>query len=1063
MTVYDNSGLFEELKQKGKSYPENNKSNPLHPKAYADALIQQISTEIGQRLYKLAEDSNYDQMFQLVTTLKQQLNESVTEYDLPLQSIHYSNEDRFIPDYSDMFLTTSQLITNYGVGKRNLYKTIKFELQSTDRADLMVSFIRWKGLQLLLRPFDQLLANKKPIRVLTSTYLNYTEPKALERLLELENVEVKIFDSGHKSFHTKAYLFSRNSDLSTGIIGSSNISRAAFVDGYEWNVKLPDLPHIPIYSKASKVFEEMWNDPRAIPVTPSLLESYKIQYEAGKIASSRREKFKPFETPLVAEPSAQYGEQLHRKIEPNLMQQKALAALQNTRKDGNDKGVVIAATGTGKTYLSAFDVHQFQAKRMLFLAHRDELLMNAQETFAEVYGSYDLFGKLTGTEKNLQKPFLFSTVQTMHRAETLAQFPHDHFDYIIVDEFHHAQAETYRKVLDHFQPMFLLGLTATPERMDGRDVLALCDFNVVYEIRLHQALENELLAPFHYFGLNDPTIDYNEIEQQNGFFEEASLVHALKTNERVEYIKDMIEKFGYDGDRLVALGFCANVDHAKFMTDEFNKIGYHAACLTGNDDPKARQKIIARLEDDHDPLQIIFTVDIFNEGIDIPKLNVLLFLRPTESATIFIQQLGRGLRKIDGKEYVTVLDFIGNYKKSFVVPLALSGQTNHRAFDRESLRKAVENEFSELPEGCYVDLEEISRQQILEKLDQVRMNNIQLLTDLYFQFRKELGRSPELVDFLYNEQAPSLFYFVRRFGSWVETKKRMKDLNEFDSALLEDHLALQIIQRLERMFPLKWPYEFIILELAFQHEEVQVPQVLTELQRRFRVPVTAEQHKPYVVRAMERLSEEQSKFKWSFGRVLNDTFSLEEPIKHAMDSERNGKYIRERFNFGLTEFRRTHRPELTLSNQNGIMLHQNYTRSDLMFLFQVTVTKSSWREGVRQVGNNYLLFVTLIKDEGTADHLNYEDYFIDQQNFHWQSQPKTTHKSKVGQNYIHNKERGIHIHLFVRKFAKMHGMTLPFMYLGEMDYVSSHGDKPMNIKWRLQSQVPDEIFNDLIR
>ncbi|MFD2169155.1 DUF3427 domain-containing protein [Tumebacillus lipolyticus] len=1063
MTSQNNNGIFEELLVYRKSYPPNAHTTPLHPNDYANALIQHVSKEVGNRIAQLAMEGRFEDIQKLIEPFLDQKDSLTSYFEMPFKAIHYSYLNRFIPNYSNMFLTAPNLITNYGIGKQNLYKTIKHEMQSADGADFMVSFIRWKGLQLLLQSFDELLKHRKPIRVLTSTYLNYTEPKALQRLFELENVEVKIFNSGNKSFHTKAYLFSRDSKLNTGIIGSSNISRAAFVDGYEWNVKLPDVPHIPVYAQASQLFEEMWSDPKAIPLSKELLEDYKITYEAKKIGEPKRPSFVPINgLGTVAESKTEYGSNQQRKIEPNFMQQEALTSLQHTREEGYQKGVVIAATGTGKTYLSAFDVHSFDPEKLLFLAHRDELLSNAQKTFAEVFGTQDKMGKLTGTDKDWEKAFLFSTVQTMHREETLYQFSRDHFDYIIVDEFHHAHATTYQKILEYFRPKFLLGLTATPERMDGRDVLALCDFNVVYEIRLHKALELELLAPFHYFGLHDPTVDYNEISMQNGYFVEKSLVKALNTNNRVDYIIEMIEKYGYDGDRLISLGFCSSIEHASFMTKEFNKRGYSSTFLTGEDSPKVRQETVARLQNEDDSLQVIFTVDIFNEGIDIPELNLLLFLRPTESATVFIQQLGRGLRKTDSKQFVTILDFIGNYRKSFVVPLALTGQTNHHAFDRDSLRKAIETDFSELPDGCNVELEEISRLQIMDKLDQIRMDSVKMLSDLYMQFRKELGRTPEINDFLYHEQAPSLFYFIRKFGSWVETKEKMNDLNEFDSSLLLNQTKLEFVRSLEKMLPIKWPYEYLILDLALRNDVVDESLVLSELQNRFHIHASAERHSSFIHRAMIRLSDHCGITNKSLIKMRERQFSLDPEKKAFLSEDHYRKYIVERVEFGLTEFRRTHRTELAFNNQHGISLYQNYTRNDLQFLFQSEAKEGSWREGVSRVGDHYLLFINLNKDEDVKDHLRYHDYFIDNQHFHWQSQTSTSHSSPRGKDFINSKERGKHIHLFVRKFEKMYGMSLPFMYLGEVEYVRSHGDKPMNITWRLSAPLPQDIFNDFL-
>ena len=1063
-------GFFEELYQKNKEYPKNNRVTPIHPRNYVNALTQLMAQRIGNVLHELAREEKYIEMFNLVREIDQKLD-SHSQIDLhsPLSTVHYRYDEKVLPNiYPELFFTNPMLITNQGKGANNFFKTLKTELQTADQADFMVSFIRWSGLQLLLRPFDELHRNGKKIRILTSSYMSITEPKALRRLMEMENVEVKVFQSGHISFHTKAYLFSRLSNLHTVIVGSSNLSKSAISHGYEWNVKLPDAHHTPIYQYARQFFEEMWNDARAVPLTEEFINQYEDIYRASHISNNSLTN--PFfyqigqekqNTRKAAEAKTIYLQRT--QITPNAMQEKALEALRETRKNGNTKGIVIAATGTGKTYLSAFDVHQAQASTLLFLAHRDELLENAKKTFADVFGTDDFMGKVTGTVKERDKPFLFSTVQSLHREEILNKFHPTYFDYIIVDEFHHAEAETYRKIIEYFQPKFLLGLTATPERMDGKDVLALCDHNVVYEIRLHQALEQGLLAPFHYFGLADNTVDYEKIDIKNGQFVGESLVGALKTHERVDYVLDMIEKFGHDGEKRRALGFCASIEHAQFMAEEFSQRGYEAIYLTGDDDPDFRREMVQRLETEDDSLEFIFTVNIFNEGIDIPSLNLVLFLRPTESPTIFIQQLGRGLRKWNGKEYVTILDFIGNYQKSFIVPLALAGHTNHRAFDRDALRVAIQTEFANLPDGCFVDLEEITRQQILEKIQSIRMDRNQMLVNLYSEFKKELGRSPEIEDFLYSAVAPGLHFFIQKYGSWVETKERMDDCNDWDKTLLSSPLELEIIQRLEQMYPIKWPYEQAILALATRYVQVNVSQVASFLGEKFGITVDENKHRGYILRSMQKLAEPYKKQRWSFGSVKDDVFLMDDLIKSTWLQQQFKEYAQKRLEYGLTEFRRTFRiPSYFQSNQQ-VQLYQNYTRNELMYLFQSPAKEGSWREGISKVDHHYLFFVTLNKGEDTEEHLNYHDYFIDQNHFHWQSANQTSHASERGKDYVHHQERGMHIHLFVRKFESMHGKTLPFMYVGELDYISSHGDNPMNITWRLKQPLPYEIFLDFVR
>jgi len=1074
-------GLFEELLGLQSTYPKDQRTHPLNPKDYGSAVLNQISREIGERLSDLAKAGDHQRLIELAETIRGQLNAATIRWHSPLTSIQYRNDGHAVPTYPQLFLSTPALITNHGDRSQNFIKTLKFELNTADRADLMVSFIRWSGVQLLIPAFEETIKHGHSIRILTSTYQTITEPKALRFLLGMRGVEVRLYDSAHESFHTKAYLFARDSGLNTVVIGSSNLSAAALQSGYEWNVKLPDVASFPIYQRAFELFNQMWADPEAVPMTSAIVDEYETFYRGTKSATKGTARF-PLSKYVQQAAVGHQAASIHSgsikagsigmivsksPVDPNPMQQRALAALKQTRVNGHRKGVVIAATGTGKTYLSALDVKGFGAPTILFIAHREELLDKAKATFGQVFGSDAGCGKLTGTDKDWTKPFLFSTIQTLHRDEHLTRFPPDHFEYIVVDEFHHADARTYRKVLDYFQPRFLLGLTATPERMDGGNILDLCDNNVVHEIRLREALKEKLLAPFHFFGLHDSTVDYDQVSQQSGLLDEQELSTVLKTPERVDYIVKMMEKFGHDGEQMIALGFCATVDHAQYMADEFNRRGLSAECLSGSDPSHVRQAAIERLEGADHPLQVIFTVNIFNEGIDIPSVNLLLFLRPTESVTVFIQQLGRGLRRTDAKQYVTVLDFIGNYRKSFVVPLALAGQVNHLSFDRDSLRVAVETEFGDLPAGCYVDLAEVARQQILERIEGVRMDAGQMLRDLYMQFKRHLGRDPELEDFLYSEEAPGLVFFIKKYKSWVQTKQRMIDkalMQEFDNRLLGSPLHVGLTQRLEQMLPIKWPYEFVILDLAMRLTSgaVTVAAVVAELERRFQICTDLASHGAIVERAMKRLSEAPSARALVFGLCVNGGFTLSQHIRDGWNEPWVRGYLQQRLEYGLTDFRRSYRPEMFFQHQHGVLLYQNYTRGELKFLFQDPTAKL-WQAGSERIGKDYLLFVTLKKGDEVATHLKFRDYFIDQNTFHWQSQNQTAHHSTVGKDYVHHLARGLKVHLFVRKFAEMHNVVLPFMYVGEVTYVSSHDDSPMTVIWRLKQPVPDDHFTDFIR
>jgi superfamily II DNA or RNA helicase len=1044
-------GIKEEIYRTEKEYPSSNLIQKLSIDEYVETLTMHAANIIGDKLKGLADEDKYNEIFQLIDQVHDLAGKDEREFSQPLSMITYSENENTIPIKEDLFLTRVDVLYNDSHKIKNFFKTLAYEMQTSDEILFLVSFVRMSGAQLLTRELIELEKRNVPVKILTTTYLNITEAKALRHLLQFTNVEVKVLPLKNESFHTKAYLFKRNSNQNTVIIGSSNISHSALINGHELNVKIPHTQHMPAYEQTMDFFNKMWTHEKAI--YPS--EEFLLQYEQHQKTETKL--FPSF----TFEREAPYLE--NSDIQPNEMQKEALKNLIFTRKNGHTKGVIIAATGTGKTYLSAFDVQQFQPKRLLFIAHREELLDNAIKTYSSLFQDEFLCGKITGSKKEFNKQFIFSTIQSLSKDNTLEMFEPDDFDYIIIDEFHHAEAPTYRKVIDYFKPKFLLGLTATPERMDGRNVLELCDNNIVYEIRLRDALEAELLAPFHYFGVADQTVDYDKVDILNGHYEENSLVRALSTFNRVEFIIDKMKTYGHDGDFLHGLGFCVNIEHAKYMSAEFNKRGYVTECLTGEDSVEYRQAIIRRLEDPQDDLTMIFTVNIFNEGIDIPKVNLMLFLRPTESSTIFIQQLGRGLRKIEDKEYVTVLDFIGNYKKSFIIPLALSGQYNAKAFDTDSLRVAVLHEFADAPGGSVVQLDPIAQREILNRIDNIKLSSVAVLKEMYAQFKYDLGRSPEIIDFLYSEEAPSLNFFIFKFRSWIKTKEYMKDLNIYDEEILEDDYKYEIVERIESMLSIKWPYEYAIIYLAMSSSEVSINNVVTWLTKRFDLEINRDEHETLILRAMDRLSNRHKQQKWSFGEMKDQVFIVENKISEVFNDESYANYVKDRLEYGLIDFRRSFRTDSVLAKKKKLALYRNYTRNELMFIFEAKVPEGTWREGVSRVDNHYLLFINLNKAEDVEDHLLYKDFFKDPTTFHWQSQNKTSHESGQGQEYINHKERDIHIHLFIRKFSTMHGMTLPFMYLGEIDYVSSHGDKPMNIIWKLHKPVPEDLYHDLIR
>lgn len=542
-----------------------------------------------------------------------------------------------------------KLIVNSDKG--NLLNELSRSILECERFYFSVAFINFSGLQLLLDSFKE--AEKRGIKgkIITSTYLNFTEAKALRKIKDFEHIDLKVFVTDKEiGFHTKAYIF-EYVDHYKVFIGSSNLTQSALKSNIEWNVKIMTKEDTLFIKEVLSEYNQLWE--RSAEADEDFLKRY--------------EDFLSKLTAITTKQNLIYENSDY--IIPNRMQKRAMENLERLRSFGESKALVIAATGTGKTYMSAFDVKHFRPRRLLFIVHREEILKKAKETFEKlIVNEAKTFGLLTGNHKQKDADYVFTTIQTLSRC--YQEFRKDEFDYIIFDEAHHATSPSYEAVLNYFEPDFTLGMTATPERSDNHNVFELFDNNVAIEVRLHEALDDELIIPFHYFGITDiEGIDLSDVDIDNI----AEVTKRLKVNERVDFIIEKMNFYGHDGKKRKCLGFCASVDHAYYMAEEFNKRGYNSVALSGGNSVDQRSYFMKRLEDDEDELEIIFTVDIFNEGVDIPSVNSVLMLRPTNSPIVFIQQLGRGLRKHESKSFLTVLDFIGNHNKAFLIALALNG------------------------------------------------------------------------------------------------------------------------------------------------------------------------------------------------------------------------------------------------------------------------------------------------------------------------------------------------------------------------------------------------------
>ena len=626
------------------------------------------------------------------------------------KALHTSFIDKSFPSNKDL---RPKLFFNDYKRRMNLAFEITKRLKECDYFEFSVAFISESGLAVL----KQILLNLKEKgvrgRIITSTYLGFNAPKMFKQLLSFTNIEVRIFEQEHCGFHPKGFIF-HTGDHRDIIVGSSNLTQTALESNQEWDLFFTSHENGELASQVSNEFDIQWE--LSTPLTNKWIESYKETY------------VKPVHPASV---------QSSKTIKPNKMQEEALKSLKNLRDNNKDKALLISATGTGKTFLSAFDVKRFKPKRLLFVVHRRNIAEAALRSFKYLIPNVSM-GIFSGNTKETDSDFIFSTVQTIHKKEYREMFERDAFDYIIIDEVHRAGAQSYQDIVDYFKPKFLLGMSATPERSDDFDIYEMFDHNIAYEIRLIQAMEYNLLCPFHYYGITDMTIDGIEIDDKSEF-------NILTSELRVDYIIEKINEYGYSGDRIHGLIFCSRKDECEKLSQLFNMRGYKTIALTGDSSEEMRQKAIDSLEsNDKNSLDYIFTVDIFNEGIDIPKVNQVVMLRPTESAIVFVQQLGRGLRKNDSKEYVVIIDFIGNYEKNFLIPVALSGQTN---YNKDSLRQFVCEGSLITPGASTIQFDQITEKRIYQSIDAANFTQVRLIKDSYKQLKEKLGRIPRLKEF----------------------------------------------------------------------------------------------------------------------------------------------------------------------------------------------------------------------------------------------------------------------------------------------------------------------------
>ena len=930
---------------------------------------------------------------------------------------------------------TSKVLTNYT--DTTFLNCIKEYLRTCESFRFTVSFIKKAGLVLLWNDLKSSIERGAKGELITSTYQNFTDIESLKlfHLLSKEhsNFSVHLDDECFwdeknfevNGFHSKGYIFSFADGRTDVIIGSSNISRFALLKNVEWDLVVTGDRDSSAYFEAMKEFDYLWS--KTYQLSNDLIEKYATKLNFA-----------------IERWDMDYDLAAH-AIKPNFMQRKALRELNRYRAIGENKSLIVAATGSGKTYLAAFDALNFDPDRLLYVVHEESILNKSFETFQDVFGSSKKMGKMTGENKDIDADYIFSTYQTLIRS--LDFFSKDYFDYIIIDECHHATSPSFRKILSHFNPQFLLGLTATPERMDKDDVLGLFDNNIPYELRIRDALINDLIVPFHYYGIRDTLVEYGLTGKQ-----EYKMISQLATEEHCDFIGQQIEEHRDFEGKLKALAFCRSIQHARMMAEGMGD-KYKTAYLTGKNDAGERLRAYNDLQSDKEgTTEILFAVDILNEGVDIPCVNTVLFLRPTESSTIFIQQLGRGLRKYEGKKHVNVLDFIGNdYKRSVQIALALGSLSKNYVMEKRLMCSLVADNFRALgleDYGVQINIDQLSKTEIMSYIENENFYKQNYIRSGYDSFKRFLNCQtyPKHVDYLNSDYAPDLMTFMKikiankKTGSYYGFLKGIGEENiPVFSESQED-----LVNYLSGLLHLVRKDEYIIARCLLNgiHDKDSIMSAVLE----------------------------EGGTSDSFGHAIK--YMIEDGILPANDDQLEfvsdispelKEFLLDLIEYGLVKYESTY-----AETEEDFVLWQNYRYDQV----QRKVLKNPGYngKGTYIYGDKVYIFASIKKDitDEEKQHLNYKDKFIEADVFQWECEDyRASHWSESKILEEHNKlTNSKEAYLFIRKVDNQHGIQMPFIYVGTgkmSNPVNTDKNDPCSTviyKIKMDSPLPDDLQYD---
>lgn len=908
-------------------------------------------------------------------------------------------------------------------GQLRMLDVIRASLKRADAVALSVSFLRYSGLQLLIEDFKAFVHRGGHARILTSTYLGITQPEALRVLAKLPGIEVRLHlvQENNQGFHPKFFVFSGSETQCW--VGSSNLSKGGLTTNIEANLQQSSPLAV---QQTLAAFEVMWDRPDVFNLSDSLTDAY-----AKALLDAFVERQNSTLNIDWNRPSSSVTPR------PNEAQKEALLQLKHLRDVGETKAVIIAAPGVGKTFLAAFDALAAGAQNVLFISHRLEHLTQAQRTFEVVFGGRKSSGLVYGNANEYRADLVFSTIQSAMSPELLNR----RFDYVIVDEFHHASAPSYRRFLDHIRPGFLLGLTATPERQDGHEVLALCDYNIAYEVRLIEAINRAWLVPFHYFGIADTTVDYSASFWRSKRLDLEKVETALMLSERVDHILEHANEKGYDGAKRATVGFCAGRRHARFMASELVRRGFCAEALTGEDSLERRQAVYAALEDPVNPLQWLFVADLLNEGVDIPGINSLIFLRPTDSATIFIQQLGRGLRLSPQCEVLTVLDFVGHHKNAW-----LSLEALHDKHAPPGPTSIPDLDFTP-PKHCEVIFDDLTLD-VLRKVRAQTQKKRDVCIEVYRELRQEMGAPPFPVDLIGRQNSPSLGDFRAVFGSWLECRVVMGDAQPWERAIEKGSPAYELLAACERDWQQPRVYAYALL-WSLCSENSNISSEYDEFFQRF--PRWMAEYAPLNTSKVWETIEKKLP-----GLVKNEQF-IPELINVFPDMETLRFHVEKRIQYTLEIYYRM-RHGGTLRDPSQLVIHRAYSRPEAINYFGFQYDPATHNAGVITFKPNApfpndIVLITKIDTSGAKKEFHYQNRFENAETFHWQSQNKQRQDNASGRLMLDHQAQGRKIHLFVQ--SKSHSAAY---YLGLVDVESVSGNAPMNVVFHLRTPVAPALF-----